>query len=241
MRPVVRLAACLSGLAALAWLAGCDGGGERSASPYVTATAETGDIQDIIPAVGPVRAATEVEIGAEVTGRILEIQADFNDPVVAGDLLARIDPAPFESSVAQARAQLAARDADARSAEASLEEARAQTARLEQLAASAAGRQAELETARFQVRALEAGLESARANADLARESLRRAEIDLARTEIRSPVDGFVLDRRVDQGQAAQCDQSELSQDCRPCAGKEPLFSSPGSNHRRNDPPERQE
>lgn len=198
------LAACL--------LTACDvpegAGAPRGQSGYVTRPAEIGDIREIIPAVGPVRAATEVEIGAEVTGRILEIHADFNDPVSAGDLLARIDPAPFESAVAQAQAVLAAREAAVRSAAASLDDARAQAARLERLAASAAGRQADLESAQFRVRILEADLQSARANTDLARESLRRAEIDLARTEIRSPVDGFVLDRRVEQGQAVNALQS---------------------------------
>ncbi|MCH8489668.1 MAG: biotin/lipoyl-binding protein, partial [Oceanicaulis sp.] len=140
------IALCL----ALALTAGCglDSAGEPARpGAYITAPGEIGDIRDIIPAAGPVRAATEVEIGAEVTGRILEIHADFNDPVSAGDLLARIDPAPFESAVAQARAQLAAREAAARSAAANLDDARAQAARLERLAASAAGRQADLESA----------------------------------------------------------------------------------------------
>ncbi|MCC5996462.1 MAG: efflux RND transporter periplasmic adaptor subunit, partial [Oceanicaulis sp.] len=165
-------------------------------------------IPKITPGAGGARPATEVEIGAEVTGRILEIHADFNDPVSAGDLLARIDPAPFESAVAQARAQLAAREAAARSAAANLDDARAQAARLERLAASAAGRQADLESAQFRVRIVEADLQSAQANTELAREALRRAEIDLERTEIRSPVDGFVLDRRVEQGQAVNALQS---------------------------------
>tara|TARA_R110002051_G_scaffold259449_1_gene318817 strand:+ start:39865 stop:41043 length:1179 start_codon:yes stop_codon:yes gene_type:complete len=191
---------------------GCDGAGgvrgQAGQNSYVTATAEIGDILEVIPAVGPVRAATEVEIGAEVTGRILEIHADFNDSVSAGDLLARIDPARFESAVAQAQAQLAAREAATRSVAAHLDEARAQLARLERLAALPSGRQAELENAQFGVRALEADLQGASANADLAREALRRAEIDLERTEIRSPVDGFVLDRRVELGQAVNALQS---------------------------------
>ncbi|MGY6628711.1 MAG: efflux RND transporter periplasmic adaptor subunit [Oceanicaulis sp.] len=204
------LAPLASGLS-LMLAGGCemDGAGEPARSgAYITELAEIGDIRDIIPAVGPVRAATEVEIGAEVTGRILEIHADFNDPVSAGDLLARIDPAPFESAVAQARAQLSAREAAARSAAANLDDARAQAARLERLAASAAGRQADLESAQFRVRIVEADLQSAQANTALGREALRRAEIDLERTEIRSPVNGFVLDRRVEQGQAVNALQS---------------------------------
>lgn len=128
-RVSARVCALLTSMVAVCLLTACDvpegAGAPRGQSGYVTRPAEIGDIREIIPAVGPVRAATEVEIGAEVTGRILEIHADFNDPVSAGDLLARIDPAPFESAVAQAQAVLAAREAAVRSAAASTDDARA--------------------------------------------------------------------------------------------------------------------
>jgi HlyD family secretion protein len=197
---------------AAAFLSGCGYLQERfsqeETSSFETETVEIGDIREIIPAVGPVRAATEVEIGAEVTGRILEVHADFNQPVEAGDLLARVDPAPFESAVAQAQAQLAAQVAASRSAQASLDEARAQVVRLTRLARGSAARQVDLETAQFQERGLEAELQRSQAGVDLAREALRRAEIDLERTAIRAPVDGFVLDRRIEVGQAVNALQS---------------------------------
>ena len=211
MKPVGgRIVGGLAAGLAFVGLSGCDGRIDPGSGSggYVTAPAEIGDIRDIVPAVGPVRAASEIEIGAEVTGRILELHADFNDPVNAGDLLARIDPAPFESAAAQARAQLAARDASARSASARLDEARARAARLERLVAQSTGSRADLESIRFEIRALEAELEAANAKAELARETLRRAEIDVERTAIRSPVDGFVLDRRVEQGQAVNALQT---------------------------------
>ena len=106
MKPVGgRIVGGLAAGLAFVGLSGCDGRIDPGSGSggYVTAPAEIGDIRDIVPAVGPVRAASEIEIGAEVTGRILELHADFNDPVNAGDLLARIDPAPFESAAAQAR------------------------------------------------------------------------------------------------------------------------------------------
>jgi HlyD family secretion protein len=197
---------------ATVWLGGCgllnDRLSEQRPSTFETEIAEIGDIREIIPAVGPVRAATEVEVGAEVTGRILEVHADFNEPVEAGDLLARIDPAPFQSAVAQARAQLAAQVAASQSAQATLDEARAQVARLSRLAQGSAARQVDLETAQFRERVLEAELQRSQAGVDLAREALRRAEIDLERTAIRAPVDGFVLDRRVEAGQAVNALQS---------------------------------
>jgi HlyD family secretion protein len=171
-------------------------------------TAEIGDIRDIIPAVGPLRAATEVEVGAEVSGRILDVQADFNDPVEQGQLLARIDPAPFESALAQAQAQLTIAQAAVVDAEAELAAAREERTRLARLVERNAGREADLTDLNFRIQSLQSRLQSAEGGAQLARGRLQQAEIDLARTEIRSPVDGFVLDRRIEQGQAVNAVQS---------------------------------
>lgn len=58
------------------------------------------------------------------------------------------------------------------------------------------------------VERLEAAFQRANANVDLAERRVEQAGIDLARTEIRSPVTGFVLDRRIEVGQAVNAVQS---------------------------------
>ncbi|MBI1264345.1 MAG: efflux RND transporter periplasmic adaptor subunit [Alphaproteobacteria bacterium] len=179
-----------------------------SMSRYETATVDIGDIRAIVPAVGTLRAASEVEVGAEISGRILEIPADFNDPVAEGDLLARIDPSPFQSALRQAEAQLEIARADARAAAADLAAARDALDRLTQLAERGASAQAPRRDQTFVVERLEAALQRANANVNLAEGRVEQARIDLARTEIRSPVTGFVLDRRIEQGQAVNAVQS---------------------------------
>ena len=179
-----------------------------SMSRYETATVDIGDIRAIVPAVGTLRAASEVEVGAEISGRILEIPADFNDPVAEGHLLARIDPSPFQSSLRQAEAQLEIARADARAAAADLAAARDALDRLTQLAERGASAQAPRRDQTFVVERLEAALQRANANVNLAEGRVEQARIDLARTEIRSPVTGFVLDRRIEQGQAVNAVQS---------------------------------
>lgn len=179
-----------------------------SMSRYETATVDIGDIRAIVPAVGTLRAASEVEVGAEISGRILEILADFNDPVAEGDLLARIDPSPFQSALQQAGAQLEIARADARAAAADLASARDGLDRLTQLAERGASAQAPRRDQAFVVERLEAALQRANANVNLAEGRVEQARIDLARTEIRSPVTGFVLDRRIEQGQAVNAVQS---------------------------------
>ena len=183
-------------------------GAPRGSGQFLTAPVDVGDIRDIIPAVGPLRAAAEVEIGAEVSGRIVEVAVDFNDPVEAGMVLARIDPAPFQSALEQAEAALEIALADAAAAAAELAAAQAEEARLARLVATAAAREAELVDLGFRIDRLEANLRRANANTQLAQGRLERAEIDLARTEIRAPSDGFVLDRLIEEGQAINAVQS---------------------------------
>ena len=206
MRALLVATAALSSLINAA----CEPPGTRSHQEhgYLTEEVSIGDIRDIVPAVGPLRAATQVDVGAEVSGRILEVHADFNDPVETGQLLARIDPAPFHSALAQARAQRAIAEAEVRDALAELNRARQERMRLSQLVERGAGREAELTDLEFRIEALEARVQRARAAAELADSRVSNAEIDLSRTEIRAPVDGFVLDRRIEQGQAVNAVQS---------------------------------
>lgn len=204
MSALRRLAVWLAAIV----IAGCTPVGEEEPSSYITADAEIGDIRDIVPAVGPLRAATEVEVGAEVSGRILEVHVDFNDPVQRGQLLALIDPAPFESALDQAHAQEVIAEADLRDAEAELGRTREARERLARLVERGAGRRADLTDLEYRLEALEARVNRARGGADLARGRVRQAEIDLARTEIRSPSDGFILDRRIEEGQAVNAVQS---------------------------------
>lgn len=175
---------------------------------YYTVQAEVGDIRDIVPAVGEVRSASVVEVGAEVTGRVVEVAVDFNDEVRRGDLLARIDPAPFEAALSQARAQLAIAQAEAAAAAANLEAGQAELSRATRLASSGAGAAASREDLEFRVRALEASQRRAAANVTLAEGRVRQSEIDLERTRILSPSDGFVLDRRIEEGQAVNAVQT---------------------------------
>src|SRR5881398_537940 len=100
---------------------------------YVTAPADRGPITPSVAATGTVNPVTTVQVGTYVSGPIQAIYADFNTPVRRGQLLARIDPRPFQvkvddatAALANARAQLDKDRADAallQSAEAKLREA----------------------------------------------------------------------------------------------------------------------
>jgi HlyD family secretion protein len=176
---------------------------------------ERGDIVQIVSAVGSVRALNTVEVGSQLSGQIKALFADFNTPVAAGDLLAQIDPQTFERRVQEAEANLAVARANVEIQAANIEKAevvRANAQRELDRLRSLQGRGSVSESALEQA---EVAFSNAGADVDIARAQLRNAQatvlqreaaleaarIDLERTDIRSPIDGVVIDRAVDLGQ----------------------------------------
>ena len=97
----------------------------NSDADYLTATVDKGDIRNTVSATGTVQAVTTVQVGAQVTGRIQNLYADYNSVVHAGQVVARLDPTAFEAQVAQAQANVNDAIAKQKSSEAALGNARA--------------------------------------------------------------------------------------------------------------------
>ena len=92
---------------------------------YRTAAVEHGDINVAISATGNPNAVVTVQVGSQVSGIILALFADFNTRVTKGELIARIDPAPFQAKVDQAQATLDAARAAVANAQAVVQQAAA--------------------------------------------------------------------------------------------------------------------
>lgn len=168
---------------------------------FVTEPAKRGDIQVTVTATGTLEAVTTVEVGAEVTGRILKLTADENDPVKKGQILAIIDPEQLQAAVDQATAQVSQADASVLTAKATVTEARLALERVKRLRAEGLSSQAELDTATANEQRSLANVASAGASASLARAALKLAKSKLDKTTIYSPIDGIVLARSVELGQ----------------------------------------
>jgi HlyD family secretion protein len=94
-------------LLAAAGLAGYLLSGSSAHPAYRLATVTRGPVTASTIASGTVNPVTSVLVGSQVSGQIKELDADFNSRVTSGQLVARIDPALFETQVAQANADLA--------------------------------------------------------------------------------------------------------------------------------------
>ena len=186
-----------------------------STSKIETSTIDTGDINRTVATSGSVRPLITVEVGSQVSGQIKEIFVDFNSPVQKDQLLALLDAQTFESRVLQNKADLRVaisnvilQQASIDRAKANLRRARLEYERAEPLSKKGTLSISELDTALATFESAKADLTMAEAqlvNANAARDqrqaTLASAEIDLERTKIRSPIDGVVINRAVDQGQ----------------------------------------
>src|ERR1700687_4454244 len=94
-------ATCVAvGLGAWVWLR------EQPSIQYRTAVVGHGDIDTTISATGNPNAVVTVQVGSQVSGIILTLFADFNTKVTKGELIAQIDPPPFQAKVDQAQANV---------------------------------------------------------------------------------------------------------------------------------------
>ena len=99
--------------------------GRQAGIQYRTATVEHGDINAAVSATGNPNAVVTVQVGTQVSGVILALFADFNTKVTKGQLIARIEPAPFQAKVDQAQANLDASRAAVANAQAVIQQAMA--------------------------------------------------------------------------------------------------------------------
>ena len=121
-RRTAWIAAALAGLTGLGAWAGLRG--QRSAE-YRSVPVDRATIESTISATGNLNAVVMVQVGAQVSGNITQLYADFNSRVKKGQLVARIDPLIFQAQVNQAQANLEASSAAVGNAQAALEKAEA--------------------------------------------------------------------------------------------------------------------
>lgn len=206
-------------LGALALVA-CSGGDAptETTRSLQTVSPSVGDITRVVGATGKIVPRQEVMVGSEVSGRVIDVLVDFNSPVTAGQVLARIDPTSFDSRVQQirsridsARADINVQKASVESAQVNLDNAKLQLTRREGLFEQQAISQAQLESAQRDVGVSTANLKLSKARTVSSEAALRQlvaqleeARADLERTTILSPIDGVVIDRKIDPGQTVQ-------------------------------------
>jgi len=181
------------------WIWFRDGNGNNK---YKTVPVEKGDIVQTVKATGNIQPIDQVEVGSQVSGRIIKLYADYNSPVKKGELIAQIDPVPFQAKVAQDRANLKQGQAQVEEVVAKLKQAETELKRDRDLATRGLVSQSDLDASVANRDSLAAQLKLARAQLEQDRATLEISQTDLGYTSIESPVDGVVIARNVNEGQA---------------------------------------
>ncbi|MGD2082334.1 MAG: efflux RND transporter periplasmic adaptor subunit [Chromatiales bacterium] len=168
---------------------------------FETAEVRRGDLTVKVTATGTLEPVNQVEVGTEVSGTIESVEVDYNEHVERGQVLARLDTDRLEALVIEARASLAAAEAQVREAEATVLETRLRAERCSRLAERQMCSLEELDTQQAAAARAQAAEANARAGVELARAALGARETDLTKAVIRAPIAGIVLKREIEPGQ----------------------------------------
>jgi HlyD family secretion protein len=201
-------------------LSGCsEGVGSKAKGPnYRTAPIMRSDIIRTVEATGtitPRNSPNGIPVGAQVNGKIIEMLVDYNSIVTNGQIVALIDPQVYEANYKSAVAQLHANEANVevrkagvKSAEAELSLAEKTLSRKKALVERKVAPQADLDNAeeaflraRASLESSKASLKAAEAQVEQSKATSDQAKANLDYCTIRSPVNGVVIDRKVEKGE----------------------------------------
>ncbi len=168
---------------------------------YRTATVRRDTVVQDIRATGTIEPIKEVEVGTQVNGRILQLYVDFNSTVTTNQIVALIDPAIYEANHAKDCAQLTSNHANVEQIAVRLALAEKDLARKAELANRNMLSKADLDIVRAERDALTAQLKISKAAVEQSKAAVKLSRTNLDYCTIRSPVNGVVIARNVDEGQ----------------------------------------
>ena len=196
---------------------------------YIFGTVDRGNIITQVEMTGSLAAVTTVAVGTQVSGTVADLYADFNSVVKKGQVLAKLDPALFQTQLDQAEASVKTCEAvlnndvaSIATMKANIEKSRVDVLNntrkykmtkelydegletqddLDSTQAAMDSSKAVLTAAQSQLEAAQSALKADQARLDQARANVKNAQVNLDHTIIASPISGTVISRNVDRGQ----------------------------------------
>ncbi|MBK1963948.1 efflux RND transporter periplasmic adaptor subunit [Campylobacter novaezeelandiae] len=174
----------------------------------VTQKIQRSNIEQSIEAVGKVYAKDQVDVGAQVSGQIIKLYVKVGDKVKQGDLIAQIDKDKQQNDLDITKAKLESIKASLESKKVAFDIASKQYQREQKLYAQKATSLESLETLKNNYYTLKADVADLNAQVIQLEISLKNAQKDLGYTTIRAPIDGYIINVAVDEGQTVNANQS---------------------------------
>jgi HlyD family secretion protein len=171
---------------------------------YKTQEAKRGSLTVVVTATGTLQPTNTVSVGSEVSGIVKTVEVSYNDRVVAGQVLARMDTTKLEAQLTQARAALESARAKVLQTEATVVETNTKLAQFQRVLKLSSGKvpsQTEMASAEAAYERAKADAAAASAAVSEAQAAVQANETDLSKSVIRSPIRGVVLTRSIEPGQ----------------------------------------
>jgi len=171
---------------------------------YLTAPAQIKELTTTVSATGNLEPTNTIDVGIEVSGTITDVLVDYNDHVKTGQLMARLDTTKLSSALTSSKAALLRYQANISAAKASLANAKNEHERVHKMYTSTGGNypsKKEVDEADNALLSAKAGLDAAIAQSAQASAELETHQDNLRKANVVSPVDGIVLERKVEMGQ----------------------------------------
>ncbi len=172
-----------------------------AASPYVTAPAGTGSLMVTVSATGTLQPQNQVDVGAQISGPVDQVYADYNDHVKKGQVLALINTDQIKAQLAEAQASQNSARADVANNEATVDLTLKLRDRAQSLFKIGGMSQQDVETAEANYQRAIASVAKSKAQVENAGAQAALYQTQLQFAQVRSPIDGIVLDRKISKGQ----------------------------------------
>jgi len=178
--------------------------GKNGEVKYKTEAIGLGDVEALVVTSGTLNPIEIVDVGAQVSGKIEKLYADFNSPVTKGQIVAELDQEPLKMKIDQNEANYRSRLASLERSKVSLGQAEKGFERAKSLFAKELISIEEMDAAEATYLGAKSDLISAEASLSQAKSTLDLSKVDLSYAVIRAPVDGIVIVRKVNVGQTLQ-------------------------------------
>jgi HlyD family secretion protein len=171
---------------------------------YKTQEVTRGNLTVLVTATGTLQPTNTVSVGSELSGILKTVEANYNDHVKVGQVLARLDTQKLEAQLIQSKAALESAKAKVLQTQATVVETRAKLLQLQKVRELSKNRvpsQSDIDAAQAAFDRAKADAASAGAAVTQAQGTHQANALDLSKAVIRSPINGIVLTRSIEPGQ----------------------------------------
>lgn len=176
-------------------------GREEQGPVYKTTQVKRGNLVVTVSATGTLQPVNQVDVGSELSGTIAAVDVDYNDHVVQGQVLARLDTEMLQARMVESRAALQSAKANQLNAAATVTETKLTYQRCKKLVTSQMCAPSDLDKDWADYQRALAGQEMAKAATAQAQATLEQQQTNLQKAVIRAPISGVILNRVAEKGQ----------------------------------------